>query len=739
MLEHEDDLPDERFRPDELRTLIRQALDFAESGRGHIAIVAIRIGLGKTREALRQLATWGKGTILAHSHDALDERAEEAVHLGLDEVRHLRSVLSVRDDAGNHVCLHVTKIRPWARHINVRQSVCAACPSRGNYRGTGTRCPAFGNQPGSGPTFATYGHASVLGPKGELPGDRYVDELPPLVQTEKMSLDELRVLWRPDASHDVSSWCAPRRPLAKIILEAASALRRRDDPGQRSWYTARKVALALRDLLIEAAGEEALLTAAIDEFKAGHALRPEPPRPSGAEMIAGVSTIERPRIDLDAILAAIAKEGTSEFETGETACLAIGSGTIEENEPEDGERVHEPIKVEVWIEHRRRAFDEWTDETGARQSGVILDGTAQFMKGPIRSTLPKNRVKFFSLDALEISGAVERVPIQTSSLTRRALFGRRSLTPRLEPDADAALEYVLGVLAARCEPKAKVGIVTHMPLARLLRECLGVLGKGPDEQERFAKKRRCPRTLEAVRWLHERADLVGDRILWFFGQRGSNALATCRVVAVLGDPLPDIGAAQEEARTLGIAGQGYVRALRDAELAQAFGRAREIRRALGNPVTLIHFGRERSAGWESVLTVEVPHRAGGPAPSRAAILAEQVAREMIDTWGVASPELAKLCVLVPAVAAALSSAHRLRLGPNDTYRTIRAEDLSEIVRLPHRRLQNAFARSAESVGAFMRANPTGHRGRWKLYARSETDADRAIEIIIEALATAGRS
>lgn len=733
MSTRDDDLADAQIRHKQLRA---QARDYADEAQGNVAIVVVPPGLGKTQEELKDVVLLESGTLLGPSHRLLDQSEAKAKALGLTSVRRPRGVLSVLDEKGKQVCARAAEIHPWvAQGLKARKQICPECPDGKNYRGTRTRCVAWAYRSGEGATLAPHALAPILGPNGKIEGDFSLDECPSLVTTEKLELQMLKTLWMRHDASDLHAWCAARQPFAEIVLKAAADLLHGDDPDEARWFTVRTVDSALRARLVDAAGGEEPLAAAIAALASAHVHAPTPSAPSGREIFDGATFMNRPRLDLDVILLSLAKEGTADAVDGESACIAVGNAPVPEGDEGDGV----PIKRATWIEYRYRLFNDWTDDNGAPLSMVILDATAPLMVEAIRASLAKSSVKLFELAVPEVKGAVERISCRMSGLTRRALFGRSGRTARLARRADASLSALLGYLAAKCGAGEKVGLVTHKPLALLLRKCVAVLAEDDEKQTAFAKAHRCPRTLEALSWLRERADISEERMLWFGNQRGSNALETCRIEAVLGDPWTELGAAREDGRTLGIDGDFYARALLDVELTQTLGRSREVRRTLENPVTLIHFGKQPPVAWSNIATVEVPHRAGGPVPSRAAILAEQVAREMIDTWGVASPELAKLCVLVPAVAAALSSAHRLRLGPNDTYRTIRAEDLSEIVPLQHRRLQDAFARSAESVGAFMRANPTGHRGRWKLYARSETDADRAIEIIIEALATAGRS
>lgn len=726
MTSREAELADAQIRHEQLRA---QARDHTDEAQGNVAIVVVPIGFGKTHKALEEVGQLRSGTLLAPSHRLLDESEERVKALGVASVRRPKGVLSILDPQRKQVCTRAAEIEPWVEQgIRARQQICPDCPDRKNYKGTGTDCQAWAYRAGHGPTLAPFALAPIMGPNGDIEGDLSLDELPGLVTTTRLDLEMLKAVWMPHDASDLRGWCSPRQAFVDVLLKAAAQLLRTDDPVGRDWYTERTVDRDLRTLLLDGAGGEGPLAAAIAALGAAHADAPVPPAPTGQEIFDGASPSNRPRLDLDTVLLALAREGTADAIRGESACIAVGNAPV----PEGDQSGTAPVRQVAWIEHRYRSFDRWTDDSGAPQSPVILDATSPLMFEAIREALPASNVKLFLLTVPEVLGAVERIWYRTSGLTRRALFGRSGRTSRLTRRADASLSALLGYLAAKCGAGKEVGLVTHRPLALLLLKCLAVLAEPAERQSAFATAHGCARTLEALRWLRERADVSEDRILWFGNQRGSNALETCRLVAVLGDPWSELGATREDARTLGIDGDVYAKALCDAELTQAFGRAREVRRTHENPVTLIHFGKQPPAAWGNIVTIEVPHRAGGPVPSRAAVLAEQVARDMIDRLGVTSPALAKACVEAPRILEALDSARQLP-GATDNDRLIRLDDLREVVRLDARRLQAAFHRAVGSVATFIRPNPTG-RGQWKLYARSETDADRAIEIIIDATA-----
>jgi hypothetical protein len=571
----------------------------------------------------------------------------------------------------------------------------------------------------------------------------YIDELPTLVRTVYVSDDELLAVFKPYSDSSLNAWCNSRKAFVDILLKVMKRLREDDASSDQDAYTERVVGSELRGRLLEAAGGGEQLEETIRALVSAHERDPAPSPPDGKDILAGLATPKsRPRLDLDEVLIALTREGANAAD-GEVTCLAVGrvprplqpEKVTGENTAADDivETEKAPSRRGVWIEYRARAFDEWNDDDQEPLPSIILDATAPLMVGAIRAALPRCRVRLFEVSAPELEGAVKRNYIPTTSLTRRALFGRSGQRRRLVDDGDAALAGVLLRIAAHaCGEEA--GIITHKPLAFLLRACLSA-PEGENERAAFCEERNCTRTLAALEHLRGRAPVDVERILWFFGQRGSNALAKCGLIAVLGDPWPDIGATHEDARLLGISGPLYARSKRDAEVAQGLGRGREVRRTPESPLLLVYAGKDEPACWAHVATVHLPHRGGGPTPSFASTLAEEVARTMIERWGIASVALAKLCLDVPEVAEALDSARQLLIRNVDdrSCRAILREDLEQIVKLPARTLEDAFRRAVGDLDETEYPNPRG-RGRWRVRHRDQAAATRAIDIVIEALA-----
>lgn len=722
-LDYDDDV---RLRPADLAGVLRDAADFARSGAGNVAIVSTPPGTGKTRKALEELASSGDGTILAQSHRSLDEKEEEAESLGLTARGRLRGILAVLGPDGKPACVHEQQLRPWAdQGLRLRKLFCEGrCKHAGNYRRSGRPCPAYAQSVGAGPLFASYAHAGVLGPKGELPTDLFIDELPPLIRTMTVGVDDLLTLEHSRQAPELREWCKERVPFARIVAAAAGALLEsdrfeRDGKG----YTLRVVGSDLRNALVTAAGDCEKLDAAVSRLVAANRLQPRAPSPAAGDILAGKATRSSyPRLDLDDLLLGLAREGVWP-RRGEAACMAIGYPPAIEGVPR---------RLEVWLEHRTRSFDAWSDEDGQPLSRVILDATAPLLLGSIEAALPGSRVRVFPFDVAELKGAVTREYYQTSSLTRRNLFGEGG-GYRLRRSSDEAVAGLVMKVGTLVGQGAEVGIVTHRPLALLLQDALRAL-QDESASAKVIEERGCRCTLASLAQLCTRVSLTPERVLWFGGQRGSNALATYALVAVLGDPWPDIGAAREDARALGVGGTRHAEALRDAETAQALGRGREVRRTEANPLTLLFAGRDRPVCWHNVRVVELPSPDGGPRPSFASMLAEEVARQMLEHWGIASPALARLCGTVPAIVSTLNGAATLIEGTS--YRScggIRAEDIQAICALPSRTLEAAFHRAIGGAPVLMRASPVG-RGRWHLSVKDPAAAERTIDLIVRALA-----
>jgi hypothetical protein len=91
---------------------------------------------------------------------------------------------------------------------------------------------------------------------------------------------------------------------------------------------------------------------------------------------------------------------------------------------------------------------------------------------------------------------------------------------------------------------------------------------------------------ELLAWREARR--VGKLEVGHFGAvRGSNVYRDLDAVCLLGEPWPDVCAASEDARALGLPPGPYARALAAAEVEQALGRAREVRRSGARPALLM--------------------------------------------------------------------------------------------------------------------------------------------------------
>ncbi len=707
-----------------LPSLLEQAICWAEEQPGRVALVAATPGLGKTREALRALAErGGRGTLLAQAHVRLDERERESVAHGPKTRRRYHGLLSVVDEAGRPVCRYARALAPCAaRGWSMRANACRTCVHRDNYDGSGETCRAYAGVTGRGTRFATHAHAASLGPTGDLVGPIIADELPALLQTVTLAADELVPLTAMHLDPALEAWAKARAPFARILLRAAremrEARRRRKEPGH-AWRISGQ---NLRGLLgfaamIERGGGSLLLFDAAKEgaealddaarrLTEAHDGAPRPPAPDPKSLRDGRIRAEHyPHHTIDEALIALAREGEPTTDKEPIACLvADGAG--------DG--------VEVRIEWRQLGFGTWKDKSGRPLSLVVLDASAPHVERSVQAALPEREVRMFRLDLAD-PDSVTRVFMRTTTLSRRNLIeSRRPM--RLRKRASPALARVLrrtGRRLAALGLEAQLGIITHAPIARILGDCVKVLDLADaDARARLEEKDALGvlAELEALRASHRIGQL---KVLWYGGQRGSNELEACDALLCLGDPWPDIGAGKEDARALGVEGAVHLDGLVGAEVLQALGRARAVRRTPERPVVLLYAGSVVPSAWaNSAFSVEL--LGDGRLRTEASLDAEDLAHAMIDRWGAACPALVRLVISAPKAIEVLD--HR----PVSTIREISISrepsmlpplDLGAIAGLSRETLREALERALGGLPEVTVPSPTapvGAGGAWRL-------------------------
>ena len=140
----------------------------------------------------------------------------------------------------------------------------------------------------------------------------------------------------------------------------------------------------------------------------------------------------------------------------------------------------------------------------------------------------------------------------------------------------------------------QIGIITHKPAAEAMR------------------KGRCdlPTILNNAKEAGDKSKVTG--ILHYGNCRGYNILEAVDLLITIGDPIPHLGMAEWEASILGVLPDQYIYRIVEAELSQAHGRARALRRDSSQRVTLVHVGgfRPTGPGWDIKYSTEVQKNNG---------------------------------------------------------------------------------------------------------------------------------
>jgi len=633
---------------EQLPTLFDAALAWAKGAPARVAVLVLPLGLGKTREALRRLALErGRGTFLALSHNDLDAREGESAEHRLTRLRRRFGLTTALGPDGKPICRHVKAVVAAGRRgYPPRQAVCGDCLDRRNYNGTGEPCRAY-KPPKSRKRqtlFAVQAHAPYLGK--ELRPPVIVDELPALLLTRKLTPDDLAAVTTEHPDPRLAEWCAPVAPFARLLVCAMRNLANR--PRRSLRYGERVSGPEFTELLRKAAteGQQIALGANLEtdgreELAAALRALPEEPRDGGPpyprnRMKEGTWPAAL-RGDLDALLLAVREEVNPappdlllwpEPQRGAWACLTA-----------DRSGVH--------LEVRTLPLATWRDKDGEPLSFVLLDATGARTEAAARGALPGREVRLFTMPPVaEAEGAVDRLFVRTGGLARRAL---------LRPDGELsdrgikALARVLCHLGRRLGRTGEgqaLGLITHKPVADLLRKCRAALDGDTEAGERVAGAGGAPLLEELRTW--RKAHRVGELVINHFGAvRGLNDFEKLPALALLGSPLPNVGAVTEDARALGVNAQAYAEALAESELEQALGRAREIRRTAEDPVLLLHFGKQPPACWRGRRYTVDALPGGGPAKSEAAEDAADLAQTVAEEWGACCVPLLRLIAQKP--------------------------------------------------------------------------------------------
>jgi hypothetical protein len=703
--------------PDATRRLVqelRQNLDDLEQwcaeDVGRLAVLAATVGGGKTREVLRRMATELRAEgrrFLAQSHEQIEERKSEFAALGGTNATHEKGVGRLCPRAIERPTFRDLLETLTRRGWSPRGDLCPDCASR---RG----CPAFVPTPKDGVHFAP--HAMPVGaPRNERVV--FADEKLDLIRTERIEVEDFADLLAPTPYERLASWKLERADLARIAVRAANlavndvarrdALVADDSPNR---FPVRASGAALARLLVRAAadiwnvedGDTALFNAEAAWRERGGPRRT--PSPPGRRLADGRLDPRRwPRGDMDKVFDALLRAGALVGPEaaplrvlGMQACVVVRPADKKAGRPDP----------EVWFETREATLNEALQE----QSILILDATGDLALAELQAFVGAERVAVRRVEVAEPEDVAERSWWFTWSFTRRFLFDRRDRM-RLTKAGAKAVAAALRQAVPRDAEAAFLGVITHKPVAEVLQWAQRVV-EGQDADGTAGARLSAANggvVLAELRSLYEEG-LVGKMaVAYYFNVRGTNQFNDADVLALLGDPYPDISAVGEDARVLGLDWQFLVDARRQAEVVQALGRARTIRRSPNRPVRIFFAGRMDPFGGQNY---ERRDRPANRPPSAATLAARALAELLWRKVGVATWRFVQPLVELPSFAARLvfvgSTYRRSSIGGSDANPSATPDGTAAELR---RLAQTASPLSAASMRRVFVDSLPG-RGQW---------------------------
>lgn len=700
----------------EKRAQLRQELElsvaFVMSGPARVSTIVGTVGIGKTAAINQRHSTGLPGTLLAASHAALDEREREAEAVGIIHRQRFGGVAWIRLPDGSPACHYIEKIQPIAeRGFPVRKIVCTNCPYRQNWDGAGRPCPAFHGPALPGMGFGTHLHAAELLRSDRLTPPVFVDEIPPLIERVDFSLSDLEMLTSRHEGRTIEAWCYPRWQLAAIVIRAVSILLERFS-GRRSPFPIRFSGEELHHYLIAAVGFEAqacgwpgtpeqILDGAVAQVESAHQAAPHPPvaEDLGERVRAGVVVAKlelHPEID-EALLSLVKPSSSSR------ACLVI-----------EGHAQRTRGRVEL----RRRLLDEWKDSSGDPLSFVLLDATGRDLLPALERALPRHEIRIHDFEVPD-SPFAARTYLKTLGLSRGKVL-RRGATPAFT--AHGAVAVIRALRTALREAfrtgttVPSLGIVTHQPVAALLRSCIEVLeAKGDRRDARQLETAGAAGILDELRQQRQAGRLGEVSILHYFGQRGSNLLEHVDILLVLGDPWASVGAVREDALFLGLNPAVLGRALMSAEVRQAIGRGRAVLRTERSPLQIYYAGSESPECWSDTEFKTVVLPVSGPLADRRQEFAEDIAYCVAEEFGAVSSAFIRLLAEREDLLDSIGKTAGFPIK-KFSYREpcrLSGSDFVQTAGISDRRLSDSISRALPKSTVVNTANPIGHRGCWK--------------------------
>lgn len=520
---------------------LREQADKGDVIKPKMVVMGVTTGVGKSRATIKGLVKQHGGTFTAPSHRLLAETHERLTQDGVG-FRRAKGLLAWDGDGA---CDRPALVQWASDHGHTpRQTVCRECPNRGS-------CLAFAGREGKG-SILTAPHAMVglLHGAEELKAPVVYDELPAVLDTWTVSVDDLvaPIVARQSGDPGLVLWASARRATGYAVQAvarlAAQTWMQEAEQGQK--YAIRWWGAELRGLV------EKVLDGT------------SPPLPSGDDVpmpTAGwLHALHAAGKSLPGLLphARTDEALTAILTCAEGWCLVA-----------DGEG--------VTVEHRRvRDLPP--------VPCIILDATATYSEDAILAAWGQDfEVEFRHLDVACTDDVV------TSNHFHSRLLSRT----RLKQDGKRWWKVATGViertLADHKGDGLRVGIITHKPAADVIRAAL-------------AGKMKTAPSIQYVLETHLDSGKVSEwKVMHWGNSRGYNDMEKVDILITLGDPLPDLGAAEVEAAVLCIEPGVHARGLAVAELSQGHGRARAVRRTSVASVTIVHAGGLQPEGPEWAL------------------------------------------------------------------------------------------------------------------------------------------
>ena len=533
-----------------------------------MAVVRSTTGAGKSAELRSWLATEATSdkpaAMIVPTHRLGEQTQAGLLSLGISSARPVgvaRSRLPVVQGEGAHACLHREAAELLARAGgHVREELCSECPARKHHPTTGGECPAYADGSTDAPVVVLQqtllapvlrqAAADLENPSADT--DKapvalvVVDELPPLVA---------RVPWAAAEQARKHNLAAEMAPAAFDALSPLLA------SVQRRATTPSACPRTLRDLL-------ALDLAGADVETA----------------LAEARTVDPGALWNRSLPVRLARLSIAPDTRGYTLARLTAAADFSELLQVLIEAAHEPDRPLLWPSGATdtagptlAALAPWVRQVrpflAAGGKLRLLDATAPVEA--LRHLWPE-----LELHSIEVRDAPQ--------VRRRVLIWQHGARGKhCSPDRSLIPEQVRGPLrrlaAVAVEVNArKIGVLTHKPLADALRAWLADREADPSKPAPAW----CPDELRQL--VDDGAEIIPGH---FGAHRGLDLWAGCDLLATMGDPWPNLGAAAIEAGVLGIKGvdpKAWAIEATRAELVQAWGRARAVHRT--SPVLVVHFG-----------------------------------------------------------------------------------------------------------------------------------------------------